>query len=260
MEDFMQETKKKKAAKPLFRGYRRLFLLVLAVALLGQVVSFLQGQLSQYHAQLKNDFKVILAVTTADTNETLTAWGESLSAKEDILAVKLFSPQDGVLALQQKNPRLAQALVTLGRESMPAYFELKLTERAIHTIEAFAQNIAAEYPNLSVRYSLPQAQLIFYSGVCLQVVNVTALLVLVLFVAFMFLVEAYPVRGRSHIWAGAVSAGVAGVLSLGIMMILVYPTGLLIPALEHFTSWGRQVAFIVFCTLLGWSLGKWQKF
>lgn len=261
MEDFLQDKPKKaKGSAVVFRAYRRLFTLVFAVAVLWQGVSFLQMQLSSYHRALAADFKVLLAVTLPADNAALAALGESLSAKEDVKSVKLFSPQDALEALKTKNPRLTQALVALGREQMPAYFELKLADRAINNIRPFTQNLAAEYPQLSVKYSAEQADLAFYTGLCLRTVNLAAVFALVLFFAFMFMVEAYPVRGKAHVAGGVVSALLAGALSFAFFALLTYPTGLLVEALRHFTSVERQLALLVFCGLFGWTLGKWQKF
>ncbi len=261
MDDFLQDKPKKSGAcTVMFRGYRRLFALVFAVAVLWQCVSFLQLQLSKYHHALADDFKLVLAVTQDVDNASLAGLGDSLSNKEDILAVKLFSPQDALAALKAKNERLTQAVVALGYEHMPAYFEVKLSDRAINNIRPFAQNLQSEYPQLTLKYSLQQAELAFYSGLCLRTLNLASVFALVLFFAFMFMVEAYPVRGKAHVGGAVVSALLAGVLSLALFMLLVYPTGLLMPALQYFTSVERQLGILVFCGLLGWTLGKWQKF
>ncbi len=261
MEDFLQEKPKKKKTNPVvFRGYRRLFVLVFAVAMLWQSVSFVQLQLSRYHKALTQDFKVVLALTRPQSHEELAALGESLSAKKDILAVKLYSPQDGLAALKSRNARLAEALVALGREQMPAYFEVKLADRAINNIRPFTQNLAAEYPQLSVKYSAQEADLAFYSGLCLRALHLACVLALVLFFAFMFMVEAYPSRGKAHLGGGVASALAAGVLSGAVWFGLVYPAGVLVQPLAAFTSPERQLGIWVFCGLLGWTLSKWQKF
>ena len=261
MDDFLQEKPKKpKGSAVVFRGYRRLFVLVFAVAVLLQCVSFVQMQISRYYRAMSEDFKLVLAVTQPVDNPTLAALGDSLSSKEDVTAVKLFSPQDAFDALKAKNERLTQALVALGYEQMPAYFEVKLTNRAINNIRPLVQNLAAEYPQLSPKYSPEQARLIFYSGLCLRTLNLAAVFALVLFFAFMFMVEAYPMRGKGHLGGAVVSAVAAGLLSFGFLALLTYPTGFLMPAMQHFTSVERQLALLVFCGLFGWSLSKWQKF
>lgn len=260
MDDFLQDKPRKNHSGVLFRGHRRLFVLVFAVAVLWQCVSFLQMQLSAYYRTLRDDFKVVLAVTQSTDNAALAVLGDSLSSKEDILAVKLFSPQDALNALKSQNPRLAGELVALGREPMPAYFELKLSERALNNARSFVSNLSAEYPQLSVHYSAEQAQWAFYAGLCLRTVDMGALIALGLFVLFMFMVEAQPSRGASHLGGAVVVALLAGALSLGVFVLMTWPTGYLEPALRAFTSLERQVGIGVFCGLFGWTLSKWQKF
>lgn len=261
MEDFLNEGSSRKRKTSAQRsGYRRVFVLVFAVAVLWQMVSFLQQQISQYHGRLVQDFKVVLPVVAPQDNEALTALGESLSTKTDIVSVKLFSPQDGLAVLQAKNPRLTQALVTLGREQMPAYFELRLNDKAINNVQSFVQNIAAEYPQLSVKYSAELASMIYYSGLCVRMINMAAVFALVLFVIFMFMVEAYPTSGKSTILPTVGVGLVAGLLSFGLLTVVLYPVGELVEPLKQFTTAGRQGAIMGFCGLWAWTLGKWKKF
>lgn len=253
-------SKTKKITRILFHGYRRLFVLVFAIVLLGQAVSLLQDKLGEYHMALKKDFKMLLVVNTEADNEALTTMGESLSAKQDITSVKLFAPTDGLAALQARNPRLASALVTLGREPMPAYFEIKLADRVMNNITTVAQNLAAEYPQLSVKYAAQQAEMMFISAILLRAVNSMVVLALVLFVVFMFLVEAYPAREQMHAASSILSAVLAWGLSFVILVAVLYPAGILTTNLADFTSWTRQGGMLLFSGLLGWTLSKWQKF
>lgn len=261
MEDFLQEKPvHKQAAAPIFYGYRRVFVLVFALALLWQAVSFLQLQLSNYHHALADDFKILLSVNSPLDNKTLAAIGESINARAEVASVKLFSPEDGLMALQQRNPRLANEMVVLGREQMPAYFEIKVVPSALHSVQMLTRQLAAQYPQLMARYVQQQADMAFYTGLCLRSVNVIAILSLAGFLVFMFLIEAYPVRGKSHIPGTVLSALLACAASLAILLILLYPARYLTEQISHFTSLGRQAVLFVFCGLLGWTLGKWQKF
>lgn len=257
MDDFLEPQKRR--SKHVFRLYRRVFTLVFAVAVLLQVVSFTQVQLKDYFTRLDSEFKVILTVDPEVKTEELTQMGESLSAKEDIVEVKLFSPADALAALQKKNPQLTEALLLMGRNKMPAYFELKLNYKAVNNIGPFVDNLAAEYPGLSPKYSPQHARTVFLVGLCLRIVNMAMAFALLLLVFFMFLVEAYPSVSR-HLGAGVFSGMLAAGASLIFIAALVYPSGYLLPALNAFTSVGRQVALFVLCGLLGWTLTKWQKF
>lgn len=260
MDDFLQEKPKKQKTSSAAGGSRRLFVLVFAVAILWQVLSFVQLQLSHYHQALKQDFKIILPVVAAADNAQLQAWGESLNTKEDISSVKLFSPQDGLAVLQKKNPQLAQSMVALGREQMPAYFEVRLQDKAIANIDLFVRNLAAEYPQLTVKYAAGQARLISLSGLYIRLINMTVVLAFTLFLVFMFLVEAYPTQGKSHAKNGVWAALLAGGLSFVVLAVLLYPMGVLLDNLQQYTTLVRQIILLVFCGLFGWTLGKWQKF
>lgn len=262
MDDFLQEKKPQPTPKKTRRngGYSRLFVLTAAILLLGQVLSFLQIQISRYHRELTQDFKVILTVTPALDEKELPALEEKLRATPGVAQVRFFSAQDGLKALQRKNPRLTQAVVTLGRELMPVYFELRLHHTAIDNIRPFVQNLSLQYPQLSAKYAPEQADMILYSGLCLRVLYVAASLALGFLLLFMFLVEARPVSG-SFPAAGCAAMGVlAALLSLGLFAAVVYPTGLITNGLGEFTSWGRQALGLCLGGLIGWTLGKWQRF
>lgn len=257
MDEFLEPEKRK--TKHIFRLYRRVFVLVFAVAVLLQAVNFAQLQLKDYFTRLNDDFKVILTVAPEVAQDELTQIGESLSAKKDITAVNLFSPADALAALQKKNPQLTQSLLLMGRNKMPAYFELKLSYQAINNIGPFVDNLAAEYPGLSAKYSPAHAHTLFLAGLCLRVLNVALAFAVLLLLGFMFLVEAYPADSK-HLGAGVFSGLLAAACSWGLMAVLVYPAGYLLPVLNKYGCMWRQAGLALLCALLGWTLTKWQKF
>ena len=132
------------APKQVFRLHRRLFLLVFAVAVLLQSVVFVNMRLGNYYKELDSTFKVLLTVNSQAENETLEQIGESLNQKEDIQSVRLFSPEDALEVVRRQNPQLTEALLLMGKNKMPAYFELKLNYKAINNIRPFVDNLAAE--------------------------------------------------------------------------------------------------------------------
>ena len=95
MDEFLEPEKRK--SKHIFRLYRRVFVLVFALAVLLQAVNFAQLQLKDYFTRLNDDFKVILTVAPEVAQDELTQMGESLSAKKDITSVNLFSPADALV-------------------------------------------------------------------------------------------------------------------------------------------------------------------
>lgn len=249
------------AEKHIFRLHRRLFLLVFAIMVLWQSALFIDMRLQGYYQALHDTFKVILTVPGKTSNEKLAQMGETLNQKEDILSVQLFSPQDGLETVRQQNSQLADSLLLMGKNKMPAYFELRLSEQAINNIHPFIDNIASEYETVIPHYNAQHAQLVFYTGVCAKLLRLALLIAGILFLAFMFLVEAYPsVQSRSHSLEGAISGMLAALGACALFAVLIYPTGLLNQAVAQFTTWGRQILLVIFSGLLGWTLSKWQKF
>ena len=260
--DFLQEeaTQKATKSKHVFRLYRRLFVLVFAIAVLWQGLLFVDMRLGQYYRTLENSFKLILTVDQFN-NAALAQLGETLNQKQDIVSVRLFSPQDGLEEVRRQNPQLVESLLLMGRNKMPAYFELKLSPQTMGNIRPFVDNLAAEYEELTPHYNAEHAEFIFYTGLCFRLLRMIMALAMVLFLVFMFLVEAQPLRDiRSHVWNGALSGAMAWGGSILLMALLIYPTGLLKESVSLFTTPERQLLGLIFSTLLGWTLSKWQKF
>lgn len=239
--------------------YRKLFLLVFSIALLAQALLFVDKGLADYYNTLKESFKVILTVDTPAQAEVLEQWGQSLNQKRDITSVRLLSPEDALTVVRHKNPQLVESLLLMGKNQMPAYFEIELTVPAVNNIRPFVDNLDAEYEDLTPHYNEQHARMIFYVGFASKLVRILGALALLGFMAFMFLVEAFPYQ-QGHAWGGLVSGIFAGVLSAAVLTALIYPLGHLADVFAYFTTWHRQVLLIIFCALSGWTFSKWQKF
>lgn len=250
-----------KTAKQGLHLHRRLFLLVFAVALLWQTLLLADTRLSQYYTELADSFKVILTVDGKTDNAMLAQMGETINQKEDVSSVKLFSSQDALAVVERQNPQLAESLLLMGRNKMPAYFELRLTPAAVRNVSSLVANLVAEYKELMPHYNEEHAQLVFITGLCVKLLRTTMLLALLLFLAFMFLVEAYPSKKRvSHFVSGMFSGILAALSAMVLVALLVYPTGFLSQAVQQFVSPALEILLVVFCGLFGWTLSKWQRF
>lgn len=257
------DTKKETSKQPkhIFRLHRKLFLLVFAIAILGQSLLFVDLRLQNYYEDLRNSFKVILTVNNTVDNQELGKMGDSLNQKTDIESVRLYSPQDGLEKVRIQNPQLVDSLLLMGKNKMPAYFELKLVPQAIANVGPFVENLTAEYGILTPHYNQEHAAYVFYTGVCAKILRIALVCALGALLLFMFLIEAsYSTRPLAHSWGGAVS-GILAAIAAGILfVVLIYPTGFLAQTIWQFTTPGREVLLVVFCALLGWTLSKWQKF
>ncbi len=256
-----KKTEKQTPVKPGLHLHRRLFLLVFAVAVLWQALVLVDTRMNQYYTALQNSFKVILTVDGKTDNAVLAQIGETLNQKEDIAAVKLFSSQDALGVVRQQNPQLAESLLLMGRNKMPAYFELRLTPAAVGNTSSLVANLTAEYKGLTSHYNAQHAQLVFVTGLCVKMLRTVMLFALLLFLAFMFLIEAYPSRKRnSHFISGMLSGVLASLAAGGLVAVLIYPTGFLADTVRLFVSPVLQILLLVFGGLFGWTLSKWQRF
>lgn len=261
MTDFLDKNTPGAKPKHVFRLHRRLFLLVFAVAVLWQSLLFVDMRLQDYYRELSDSFKVIFIVEGNPSNDELEQIGETLNQKEDVLSVRLYSPADALEAVRRQNPQLAESVLLMGKNKMPAYFELKLTPQAVNNVGPLVDNLASEYASLSPRYNEQHARLVFYTGLCAKLLRMSLLFAGLLFFAFMFLVEAYPASGkRAHHLGGAVSGVLAGACACAFFAVLLYPTGFLSESARLFTTPERQILVFAFCGLFGWTLSKWQKF
>lgn len=255
------EDKKNASQRQVFRLHRRLFLLVFAVAVLWQGLLLVDMRLGQYYQALSDSFKIILTVDGQTDNTVLGQIGERINQMPQVARVKLFSPQDGMEVLRHKNPQLVESILLMGRNQMPAYFELHLLPTAVHNTSILLADLTAQYKELTPHYNEQHAKLVFITGLCVKLLRVAMLFAALLFLAFMFMVEAYPSQnGRAHLISAGLSGILAGLGAGAFFAILVYPTGFLSEAVETFTTPARQIVLIVFCGVFGWTLSKWQKF
>ena len=260
MDDFFEATEKKtNPTNQVAHLHRKLFLLVFAIALLIQGWLLADKGLADYRAALQDSFKVILTLDGTADNAQLEAWGQELNQQAAITAVRLFSPEDALAVVRHKNPQLADSLLQLGKNKMPAYFEIQLTEQTLPNLTPFLDNLTAQYPLLTPHYHPAQARLLFYTGLVSTLVRTAGAVILLAFIAFMFLVEAAPYKTK-YTFSGALSGLLAACAASVCMIAALYPVGRLSDVLEHIASWERQVLLLVFGTLLGWTLAKWQRF
>lgn len=256
---FELEKQEKRPAKQMGRLHRKIFLLVFAVMLLAQGLCGIDKALADYHDRLGQSFKLILTLDAPASAEQLEQWSQDLLAYKEVQQVQFFSPEEALTVVRHKNPQLVDSLLLLGKNKMPAYFELHLSPAVVGNVAAWADQLQQQYEAFTVHYNPQQARLLFYTGTYTLLIRVLALLSLVVFMAFMFLVEAAP-YAHDHAVGGMISGVLAAALAAGVMWMMLYPSGLLEPPLAAFTTWPRQLMLAAFGGLLGWTLSKWKKF
>ncbi|MBR4592761.1 MAG: permease-like cell division protein FtsX [Elusimicrobiaceae bacterium] len=262
-EDFFSDAQTRQASscKHVFRLHRRLFLLVFAVAVLWQSLLLIDMRLGQYYRELNDSFKVILTLPDNTAPEKLSHLQEFLKNQAEVATVKFVSPSEALNEVRRQNPQLVESLLFMGQNQMPAYFELRLEPSATGHLEELAVGWSTYQAGLTPHYNADHARLLFVTGLTVKLLRVSMSLAGLLFLVFMFLVEAYPTgRGASHLtsalWSGLLAGVCAGLFLAG----LIYPTGFLNDVIHTFTTLQRQILLLVFCGLFGWTLSKWQKF
>lgn len=244
-----------------FHLHRRIFLLVFAIAIMLEGLLFVDSYLQHYYADLKDSFKIIFTVEKTLSNDDLSKIGESLNQKKDISSVKLFSPADGLEVVRAQNPQLAENMLLMGKNHMPAYFEVHVIPSLYASIEPFVDNVLAEQKLLSAHYSVEHASLASYVGLSAKLLRLVLVFSAIILLLFMFFVEAYPVAEERSYALGGVVSGILACVCAGLFyVILLYPSGVLSGTITLFTTWGRQVLIVVLGGLLGWTLSKWQRF
>ncbi len=239
--------------------HRKLFLLVFAVALLAQGLLGVEKGLGDYYRWVANSFKMVVTIETLPSQEQAEQWQEQLAALPGVEHVRFFSPQEALAVVRHQNPQLVDSLLLLGKNQMPAYFELTFHEHAFYNVQALADTLPTRIENAVVYYNASQARLLFYLALAVKLLRGLGILVLLSFLAFMFLVEAAPYP-QPYACSGLLAGLLASLLAAGLLAGILYPLGVLADFMAYATSWHRQVGVLVFSGLLGWTLSKWQKF
>jgi hypothetical protein len=253
--DFLNEKKKKHT----FRLYRKLFLLVFALAMLWQGILLMDNYAKNYYAQLKKSFKVLLTLSDNIKAEELNKLGEKIRLEDGIEKVSVFDVEQAMAEVHRQNPQLADTLVLLGSHKMPAYIEAEPSDKAIVNIESLTDSLAVHYPQINVRYNKEHARLTANASLFCKILNLVQWISLLALILFMFLVESHACKA-AHAGAGVFSGLLAGFCAGAVTAGLLYPTGYLPDIWAHLICVKEQVLLVVFSGLLGWTFSKWQRF
>ena len=242
-----------------FHLYRRLFLLVFSVVMLWQGVLLADNGVRRYYTELNNSFKMLLSLREYTTDEELQNLSARLQQREGVAEVKAYNAQEALDALHRQNPQLVDTMLLLGNHKMPAYFEVKLDEKAVANIKSFADNLALHFVQLNVRYNAEHARLIVNAGLFCKLLRLVEMVSLLALAVFMFLVEASARRAVSGV-SGFFSGILAAASAVIVLAAVVYPVGYLPQVWNFFISAKQQVILLVMGGLLGWTFSKWQRF
>lgn len=243
-----------------FRGYRRVFFLVFALAMLMQAAVFMQNRIAGALKLVNDDFKIVLALNNANTQQAKD-FHLFLDGLNGVSSSAVIEPDTVLAALNNRdNSMSAQAV---NPDFLPAFFEIKVKQDVLLNPKAWVQeNITDAGKDANVYYKEDQASLALY----INAVNKFALIALLssafLLLAFGFFVEAYYTKISSLLerLGGLFSALLAYALSAGAAFALAYPVNIINPAFKYCLFNWPQLAVALLCLSCGWTLAKWKKF
>ncbi len=243
-----------------FRGYRRVFFLIFALAMLMQAAAFMQNRIAGALKLVNDDFKIVLALNNANTQQAKD-FHVFLDGLEGVTSVSVIEPDTVLAALNNSNNSMSAQAVNA--DFLPAFFEVKVAQDVLLNPKAWVQeNITAAGKDANVYYKEDQASLALYINAVNKFALIALLCAAFLLLAFGFFVEAYytKISSLSERFGGLFSAFVAYGLSAGAAFALAYPVNAINPDFKYCLFNWTQLALALLCLSCGWTLAKWKKF
>ncbi len=245
-----------------FRGYRRVFFLVLALAFCMQLVLFVYERSQTALNLITDDFKIVLTLpdTSLDAAQDFAA---KTAALPDVNAAAVLNPQDVLPALKESSPAAAQSIAGILANFLPQHITLSVSTDVLLNPQVWLQeNILKDNPQIIAEYKQPQVQTALYFHGAAKLVKIVILLALFCLLAFGFFVEAYftkisPFKERI---GGIFSACIAYFISAGAFFALAYPLNMLSATFKYNILNPLQLAVFAICAFMGLTLAKWKKF
>lgn len=243
-----------------FRGYRRVFFLVFALAMLMQAAAFMQNRIAGALKLVNDDFKIVLALNNANTQQAKD-FHAFLDGIKGVTSVAVIEPDTVLASLNNRdNSMSAQAV---NADFLPAFFEVKVTQDVLLNPKAWVQeNITSAGKDANVYYKEDQASLALYINAVNKFALIALLCAVFLLLAFGFFVEAYytKISSWSERAGGLFSAFAAYIFSAAVAFALAYPVNAINPDFKYCLLNLTQLIIAVLCLSCGWTLAKWKKF
>ncbi|MDR0952739.1 MAG: hypothetical protein LBM71_00905 [Elusimicrobiota bacterium] len=249
-------------SKVVFRGYRRVFLLIFTLAMLLQAAAFLQDRAKTALNLINSDFRLVITLNNVSNLQAADFQGK-LTALKDVKEVSSIDPMRTLAKATGSSSRLKAATQAINPDFLPKFFELKVNTQAMLNPKVWVQNnIAVLEPNAAVYYKEDQARLAVYLNGLVNFVNIILLAALFGFLSFGFFVEAYYTKISSfrERAGGLFSACLSYALAFGVVYFAATALNTLAPALKYEMFSHTQILVFALCLAAGWTLAKWKKF
>jgi len=247
-------------SKIVFRGYRRVFFLVFAIAMLMQAAVFMQNRIQNALKLINDDFKIVLVLNNASDAQA-KEFQSNVSNISGVSSIDIIEPNSVLASLNDAgNSMSAQAV---NADFLPAFFEVKVSQDVLLNPKVWVQdNINALGQDAGAYYKEDQAKLAVYINAINKFALIALLTAAFSLLAFGFFVEAYytKISPLNERFGGLFSALSAYVVSAGVAFALAYPLNAINPDFKYCLLNWHQLAVALLCLSAGWTLAKWKKF
>lgn len=253
----MEQESERKSSK---KGYRIIFLLSLAFAVLFECLIFMHSQVKKIESLLKSDFRIILVKSSAEKKEAVL---EKVSALKGVKSAVFVSSQETMEKIKQDDRELYYSLSAVGRNPVPDIIEVELEDAALGDLENFTGEALKINGVEDVKYKILESYAIihfsFYSNFLSVIISLTLLVsILILFtgMAHAGFSNFFTSLKSSMKWFSAGLLGAA--CAIFFVYLVIYPVKYLSPVWAWPAYWWHAVVAAI-CGLFGWVFYQWKK-
>jgi cell division protein FtsX len=245
------------------KGYRVVFLLVFAGALMAEALLFMLVQTREISLVLKEDFRIV-AVKSDRIKRDSAGMEEELRALPGTADVSFMSKAERLRKLREEDPDLVGAVTGMGANPLPDTFEISLEEAALGDLNAWVEAAWKIKGVEDVKYKPLAATAILHAlfyghyilvSMALAFVSLAVLALMTVFYRNTVASLLGSLR-RDRNWF--LSGLLAGALAAAVSYALVYPVKYLSPLwLWPGALW--QAAVIAAGGVCAWVLCQWKN-
>ncbi len=245
------------------KGYRVVFLIVFAGALMAEALLFMRAQVREISLILKEDFRIVVVKSdkVKQASEVMETAFKALPGTDD---VSFINRADRLRKLREEDPDLVGAVMNMGANPLPDTFEISLEESALGDLTSWVDAAWKINGVEDIKYKPLEAYAILHAlfyGHYILVTLASAFMVLVL-MALMTVLYRNTVsnllesllRDRNWFFAGLL----AGALAVAVSYALVYPVKYLSP-LWLWPGAPVQTAVIAAGGVFAWVIFQWKN-
>ena len=254
---------RRQPAKKDRKGYRVVFLIVFAGALMAEALLFMRAQVREISLILKEDFRIVV-VKSDKVKQDPAVMETAFKALPGTDDVTFMNRADRLRKLREEDPDLVGAVMNMGANPLPDTFEISLEEAALGDLGSWVEAAWKINGVEDIKYKPLEAYAILHAlfyGHYILVTLALAFMVLAL-MALMTVLYSNTVanllesvrRDRNWFFAGLL----AGALAVAVSYALVYPVKYLSP-LWLWPEAPVQAAVIAAGGVFAWVIFQWKN-